>query len=103
MLEAIITTLSDACSPKWCSRLSLVGVILLSFWAVGHAADNREQKATAAGHDKTIEVVLQAAQKERQELKAEIEKNRVETNARLQRIEDLLLEIARTQRTRRSN
>jgi len=100
MIDTVLTWILKSCSNAVCSRLSLVGVLLLSGWAVAHSADGRVDTAKAEGEAKNLQTVLANAKEDREALKIAIEKLRLEmkennadSKKQLEKLEALLLRL----------
>lgn len=111
MLSTIFATLTHglnkACSPAWCSRIALTGVIFLSLWSFGHASDYEVRKTKVDAQVDAVRVTLASLDKGQAELQAEIEKNRreaakanAETSRRLDELQKLLIQVLAESRKR---
>lgn len=100
MMNAVLALLDSTCSPKFCSRGAMVGVILLSFWAVGHASDQRvhdvEDKASIIAVSVSIDGIRDEQARVREELEKTRKENKeanAEQTRKLERLESLLLQL----------
>lgn len=102
MMDTLISTLMKLCSTATCSRLSLVGVVFLTLWAVAHASDTRVAEAEQRAAIKAAVVAVDSTVAAQSDMKAQIEAARkeakeanTETTRKLERLESLMLQMLR--------